>query len=212
MVREIRLAGMDVTGTAGAGFSIAGPHSIQFTLDRDDGGDGDVADADEDITYGFLTAVDSNANGIADADATSLTLTRTAFDAVLGVFTDDRLAEDIYAVGFAYAFDNDGDGEVEFTDGDGDAELDAGEEIWAYDSDADGNLDTDNDTGLALASLVSLDEIRAVRVWILARTRFPLRGSSGPKSFTVGDKPINVNDNFKYRLLTTTVKCRNMGI
>src|SRR5210317_1709191 len=33
MVREIRLAGMDETGLAGAGFLIAGPHSIQFTLD-----------------------------------------------------------------------------------------------------------------------------------------------------------------------------------
>jgi type IV pilus assembly protein PilW len=216
MVREIRLAGMDVTGTAGAGFLIAGPHSIQFTLDRDDGAsgdpDGDVADADEDITYSFLAAVDTNANGIADPDATSLTLTRTAFDAGLGAFTDDRLAEDIYAVGFAYAFDSDGDGEVEFADLDGDSELDAGEEIWAYDSDADGNLDKDNDTGLALASTVSLDQIRAVRVWILARTRLPLRGASGLKSFTIGDKPIIVNDNFKYRLLTTTVKCRNMGI
>ncbi len=137
MVREIRLAGMDVTGTAGAGFLIAGPHSIQFTLDRDDGGggdpDGDVADADEDITYSFSAAVDTNANGIADPGATSLTLTRTAFDAGLGAFTDDRLAEDIYAVGFAYAFDSDGDGEVDFEDSDGDSELDAGEEIWAYD-------------------------------------------------------------------------------
>jgi hypothetical protein len=51
-----------------------------------------------------------------------------------------------------------------------------------------------------------------VRVWILARTRNPLRGSAGPKNFIVGDKPINRNDNFKYRLLTTTIKCRNMGI
>jgi len=216
MVREIRLAGMDVTGTAGAGFLIAGPHSIQFTLDRDDGGvgppDGDVTDADEDITYSFSAAVDTNVDGIADPGATSLTLTRTAFDAGLGAFTDDRLAEDIYAVGFAYAFDSDGDGEVDFADSDGDSELDAGEEIWAYDSNGDGNLDWDNDTGFALASVVSIDEIRAVRVWILARTRHPLRGPSGPKSFIVGDKPIIVNDNFKYRLLTTTVKCRNMGI
>ncbi len=66
--------------------------------------------------------------------------------------------------------------------------------------------------GPALASAVNFDKIRAVRIWILARTRYPLRGYSGPKNFIVGDKPINVNDNFKYRLLTTTVKCRNMGI
>ena len=106
----------------------------------------------------------------------------------------------------------DGDGELDFVDGDGDGLLDAGEEIWAYDSDADGNLDWDNDTGAALASAVNFDKIRAVRVWILARTRHPLREQSSPKNFTVGDKVINVNDNFKYRLLTTTVKCRNMGL
>ena len=92
--------------------------------------------------------------------------------------------------------------------------LDAGEEIWAYDSSVptDGTLDRVNATGAAIAPGVTYDKIRAVRVWVLARTRQPLRGYSGPKNFIVGDKPINVNDNFKYRLLTTTVKCRNMGI
>jgi type IV pilus assembly protein PilW len=201
MVREIRLAGMDQTGNAGAGFLIAGPHSIQFTLDRND--NENVLDADENITYRFSAAVDANADGYADSGAAPLTRVTAA---------NDRLAEDIHAVGFAYAFDDDGDGEVDFVDGDGDGVLDAGEEIWAYDSDAGGNLDWDNDTGAALASDVNFDKIRAVRIWILARTRQPLRDSSGPKNFIVGDKPVNVNDNFKYRLLTTTVKCRNMGI
>ena len=86
------------------------------------------------------------------------------------------------------------------------------EEYWAYDSDGDGSLDWDNDTNAGLGFTVNFDRIRAVRVWILARTRHPLRDHSGPKNFIVGDKPVNVNDNFKYRLLTTTVKCRNMGI
>jgi type IV pilus assembly protein PilW len=208
MVREIRLAGMDETGNAGAGFLIAGRNSIQFTLDRND--NEDVLDADENITYRFSAAVDADADGRVDSGAAPLT--RSTFDPVLGVFTDDRLAEDIHAVGFAYAFDDDGDGEVDFVDGDGDGVLDVGEEIWAYDSDAGGNLDWDNDTGVALASTVNFDKIRAVRVWILARTRQPLRDSSGPKNFIVGDKLINGNVNFKYRLLTTTVKCRNMGI
>lgn len=201
MTREIRLAGMDETGLAGAGFLVAGPHAIQFTLDRDD--DEDVADADEDISYGFAAAADTDADGLSDSGAAPIIRAGTG---------NDRLAEDIYAIGFAYAFDNDGDGELDFVDGDGDGVLDAGEEIWAYDSDAGGDLDWDNDNGVALASAVTFDKIRAVRVWILARTRQPLRGYSGPKSFIVGDKPINLNDNFKYRLLTTTVKCRNMGI
>jgi type IV pilus assembly protein PilW len=201
MVREIRLAGMDETGLAGAGFLIAGSNSIHFTLDRDD--DEDVADADEDISYGFAAAADADVNGLADSGVAPI---------VRAAAGNDRLAEDIHAIGFAYAFDDDGDGELDYVDADGDGVLDAGEEIWAYDSDGGGDLDWDNDAGVALASAVTFDKIRAVRVWILARTRHPLRGYAGPKSFTVGDEVINVNDNFKYRLLTTTVKCRNMGI
>ncbi len=154
MVREIRLAGMDETGMAGAGFFIAGPHSIQFTLDFWDGanrgGDGDVLDADEDIIYRFSAAVDTDADGIADSGATPIT--RSTFDPGLGAFTDDRLAEDIHAVGFAYAFDDDGDGELDWSDDDGDTVFDPGEEIWAYDSDAGGNLDWDNDTSAAIGS------------------------------------------------------------
>ena len=111
--------------------------------------------------------------------------------------------------------DRDEDGCPE-PDNDGDGVLDAGEEYWAYDSDADGDLDWDNYTDAALAlpsgTHVNFDKIRAVRVWILARTRNPLRGYSGTKNFIVGDKVINVNDNFNYRLLTHTVKCRNMGL
>jgi type IV pilus assembly protein PilW len=212
MVREIRSAGMDETGLAGAGFITAGRGSVRFTLDSwdgvdvDSGGDGDVLDANEDITYGFLAADDTNADGLADSDAAPL------YRVTAG---NDRLAEDIHAVGFAYAFDDDGDGELDYDDDDGDGVLDAGEEYWAYDSPAVAGaaLDWDNDTGAALAvGPVNFDRIKAVRIWLLARTRQPLRGYSGRKIFTVGDKVIDVTDNFKYRLLTHTVKCRNMGI
>ena len=181
MVREIRLAGMDETGMAGAGVLIAGPHSIRFTLDfRGDlpvppgvrpTPDGDVADADENITYRFLAGADADANGLADSGAAPIIRVATG---------NDRLAEDIHAGGFAYSFDDDGDGEVDYVDFDG--VLDAGEEIWAYDSDADGDLDWDNDAGGALATDVGYDRIRAVRIWILARTRNPLRGYSGTKN------------------------------
>ena len=205
MVREIRLAGMDQTGNAGAGFLIAGPHSIQFTLDRDD--NEDVLDTDENITYRFSAAADPDGDGYADSGAGPIARVTTG---------EDRLAEDIHAVGFAYAFDDDGDGELDYDDVDLDGVLDAGEEYWAYDSDADGDLDWDNYTDAALAlpsgTHVNFDRIRAVRVWILARTRNPLRGYSGPKKFTVGNKVITPDDNFKYRLLTHTVKCRNMGL
>ena len=201
IAREIRLAGMDETGVAGAGFLTAGPHSIQFTVNRND--DDNVTGTDEDVTYGFSDEDDTDANGRADAGVAAIT--RVASN-------NGTIAEDIHAVGFAYAFDDDGDGQLDFVDGDGDGLLDAGEEIWAYDSDGNGDLDWNNDTSAALATAVGFDSIRAVRIWILARTRNRLRGYTGPKNFIVGDKVINVNDNFQYRLLTTTVKCRNMGI
>lgn len=56
MAKEIRMAGCDPTGTAGAGITTAGANSISFTLDLrgkdpDDPPDGDTGDANENITY-----------------------------------------------------------------------------------------------------------------------------------------------------------------
>ena len=63
MVSELRMAGYDPTGSAGAGIVTATPASpavptddalIQFT--RDLNGDGDTSDSGEDITYSLYTA------------------------------------------------------------------------------------------------------------------------------------------------------------
>jgi prepilin-type N-terminal cleavage/methylation domain-containing protein len=51
MVQDIRLAGLNPLGTAGAGVVAASPTSFQFTADVNF--DGDVADPFEDITYGL---------------------------------------------------------------------------------------------------------------------------------------------------------------
>jgi prepilin-type N-terminal cleavage/methylation domain-containing protein len=51
MVQDIRLAGLDPLGTAGAGVVAASPTSFHFTADTNF--DGDVADPFEDITYGL---------------------------------------------------------------------------------------------------------------------------------------------------------------
>jgi prepilin-type N-terminal cleavage/methylation domain-containing protein len=50
MVQDIRLAGLNPMGTAGAGVVAASPTSFHFTADVNF--DGDVADPFEDITYG----------------------------------------------------------------------------------------------------------------------------------------------------------------
>jgi len=204
MSREIRLAGMERPSAGVAGIVVAGPHSIRFTMDTN--GDNDVADPDENIQYGFAAAADTNADGRADAGSDEI---------IRFSDTDDPIADDIYAIAFAYAFDDDRDGELDYVDaGALNGELDLGEEIWAYDSPDDPTvgLDKDNTTGAALPAPISLDRIRAVRIWILARTRNPLREAAVTKNFVVGDKIVNVTDNYQYRLLTATVKCRNLGI
>jgi type IV pilus assembly protein PilW len=51
MVQDIRRAGLNPLGTAGAGIVAASPASFRFTADANF--DGDVADPSEDITYGL---------------------------------------------------------------------------------------------------------------------------------------------------------------
>ena len=204
MTAEIRLAGMQSKGTAVAGILTAGPHSFQFTLDRND--DDDVTDAYENIEYGFSATADANTNGIADTGAAPITRFSD---------TNDDIADDIYAIAFAYAFDDDRDGELDFEDAvPFNDRLDPGEEIWAYDSPglAAVGLDTNNADGAALTKVISFDKIRAVRIWILARTKHPLRGKAVTKNYVVGDKIVNITDNYQYRLLAATVKGRNMGL
>jgi len=206
MIREIRLAGMDRKTTAVAGILTAGPHSIQFTLDRNE--DDDVTDDYENIKYEFSAGVDTVAPyGIAD-DGSAGPIVRFSTN-------DAPIADNIYAIAFAYAFDDDRDGELDFVDAAPfNGRLDPGEEIWAYD-DPDAaavGLDTDNATGNPLPTAISFDRIRAVRIWILARTRNPMREAAKTKNYVVGDKIINITDNYQYRLLTATVKCRNLGI
>jgi type II secretory pathway pseudopilin PulG len=204
MTREIRLAGLERESAGVAGILGAGPYSIRFTLDRNE--DDDVTDPYENIQYGYSAAVDADGNGIADSGGAQITRFSDS---------DDPIADNIKAIAFAYAFDDDRNGELDFVDAAPfNGRLDPGEEIWAYDSPtvASVGLDTNSATLGALPVVVSYDRIRAVRIWILARTRNPLREPDRTKNFVVGGQNIPLTDNFQYRLLTATVKCRNLGI
>jgi hypothetical protein len=53
MGRELPIAGTDPTGTAGARLVLADADTIRFTMDLN--GDGDVSDAEEDVTYALDT-------------------------------------------------------------------------------------------------------------------------------------------------------------
>ena len=216
-----------------AGIVKAAPHHIQIRLDRD--GNADFCSGDELLAFGFPGVADGNGDGIADAGAAQLK--RGLGAAAL----NQPIAEDIHAVAFAYAFDFDAGAPT--TDG----ELDTygGNIIWGYDSNGNGEidmaLDTNNDGVInagddangdgflndsPLPNPAPVNSIRAIQMWILARTRAPIRDYSDTTTYIVGNKIItpgdtdgngtidgsDSTDSYKRNLLATTVKCRNMGL
>ncbi len=72
MTRDIREAGCDPTESANAGIITATMGQIQFTRDiagdptAPNNGDGALDDTNENITFGFSTALDVDGNGISD--------------------------------------------------------------------------------------------------------------------------------------------------
>jgi len=140
------------------------------------------------------------------------------------------VAYDIEAMGFAYAFDNDGDGALDVSDG-GLVPGNAGNIIWAVDTntgddkldtyldtDDNGIIDTDDtEGGDGMTGQPVIANIRAVRIWLLARTRQPVKGHTDNRTYAVGPVHRGPADGDwdprrKRVLLTTTVYCRNMGI
>jgi type IV pilus assembly protein PilW len=196
-----------------AGIVQAGPHLIQIRLDENR--DGNFCGVNDLITYALASGTGMgtiDADGMADSGAMEL---RRGDQVGANL---EPLAGSIQAVAFGYAFDDDGGAP------DGLVDTDAGGNIiWAYDSNADGFLDTlldsnndgvidASDTPTLMASTVPINRIRAVRIWILARTRSPLRDHQRTETYVVGDKIINSSDDYERVLLTTTVNCRNLGL
>ena len=201
-----------------ANFVAAQAHYLQFRLDRLR--DGDFCDSEDLIGYGFSNSRDRNRDGIADDGAAPMGRS-------VGASGLQPLAEDIQAVAFAYAFDDDRGSESP----DGNIDTAAGFVMWGYDADGDGNLDTlldSNDDGIIssaddlngdgwindvhLVPVVPIDRVRAVRIWLLARTRAPLRAYRDTGTYVVGDKVFTPGDRYRRELLTTIVFCRNLGL
>jgi type IV pilus assembly protein PilW len=139
------------------------------------------------------------------------------------------LADGIEAIGFAFAFDDDQDGVIDFNDDDADGVLDAppgGNEgiYWAVDKDKNNRLDTNIDTNkdgridlndgeALLPSEIDADRIRAVKIFLLARTKGPDRDYIDNNTYVVGFRRIiNPGDNFRRQLMAMTVRCRNLGL
>ncbi len=198
MIREIRMAGYDPTGLAGAGFVSAYNNNIHFTMDIISE-DGTISVPGDDITYAL------SANEELERNEGSGNLV---------------VVENIEAIGFAYAFDADSDGSIDTSAG--------GNIIWAIDSDQmdgidqlDKYLDTNDDgiisvdddaAGADLATPVTLDRIRAVRMWILAKTGREDKNYSDTSIYVLANQRVNSNDGNRRFLVTTIVKCRNMAL
>ena len=174
MEREIRMAGCDPKGSAGAGIRTASPNSIRITMDitggQTDGldndgdsnideadeanfGDGDTNDVNEDLTYSLYTS-----GGIQKLGRKKPST------------NNQPVAENIDALNLVY-------------------------------------LDKDENPTITLV------EIRSVQITLVARTA---RGDRGLKNTTVytnqqGDQIfVAPGDNFRRKLLTAQVNCRNL--
>jgi type IV pilus assembly protein PilW len=152
MEKEIRMAGCDPTGKAGAGISTASVNTISFTEDGD--GDGAVTN----ITYG-LSGSDLVRNGA-------------------------RIAENIDAINFVYL---DGEG-IRLDDGGGNV--------------------TDPEHRA---------KIRSVQVTIVARTgkQDPHYADSTSYQNRIPETIFNPSGDavhFRRKLLSTSIKCRNLGL
>jgi type IV pilus assembly protein PilW len=161
-----------------------------------------------------------------------------------GGVTRQLVAQGIEHMGLAYAIDSDLNGRLDTTP--------AGNIIWAADSDWDGILDTNldtNDDGAvttaddsdgnrritqadgAVGNLAAIvpgtfpvqnDRIRAVRIWLLARTPHEVDDYRNTRRYyVVGDQiwpqntpqtpfPLGFNDHIRRRLLVKTIECRNL--
>ena len=191
-----------------------GDSTIEFDVDFDDDGTLHVG-GNETIRYFIYDTGPYGGAGDGTPD-----LGRDA-----GAGGNQLLAENVESLGLAYAFDEDGDGELDTSGGNviwavdtnGDNQLDLN-----LDTDGDGRIDMSDDTtagngvleGVALGTPVPLADIRAVKIWILARTDRVVRGFHDTNSYVVGRRvitPVGDDNRFKRRLLTTTVRCRNLN-
>ena len=197
--------------------------TLEFTADMGDGT----------MDNGLLDSLDRFRYALYDEASTSsvgnLDLGRTA--GTVGVDPTRLVAAGIEALGFAFAFDVDADGRLDFNDIDGDGIMDPPTEgiYWAVDSDGDNDLDLELDTDkngeinmadgpAPLPADVAVDRIRAMKVFILARTKGMDLGYINKQAYRVGFRVVNPpvdtppGDQYRRRLLVTTVRCRNLGL
>lgn len=225
--QEIRLAGYDPQESGVFGIvdirrydlvdsgdvNSAGQPALFYTLDMDEDGALDSRNGSRNREHpNFRIRYDEN-----------LDRRYLAWDAGGG---RQPLAENINAVGFAYAVDADRDGRLDLwkdghhiiwaVDTDNDNLLDAHLDInndgcidENDDSNADGKIDAAD--GGPLDPPIRVDRIGAVRIWLLAVSPYPVQGHHSIGKLVVGDRLISADtDGCVYKVLESTVYCRNL--
>ena len=205
MEDEIRMAGYDANTPKTNAFGITniiidgnGNGTLEFTGDFGNGTDNNGSlDGNETFSYSIYDSGSTMAVGNFDLGRE------------VGGGGRQLLAEGVEALGFAFAFDNDGDKQLDMDAG--------GNVLWGYDSSVPGDNVLDmNITGIPLPGgiLVDMDEIRAVRIWLLARTKGNVSNHTDTDTYFIGTRTVVpvANDHHRRILLESTVKCRNMGL
>lgn len=245
MTNELRTAGYDPTSSGKFGITDItfrdlnnlpdatpnGNSAISFTLDINSNQTVDTNETYSYSLYDYSEAV---------ADIASRDLSRNTGGG------RQLLVENIQEMGLAFAIDAldptdvDNDGNINESDGAIDTDA-AGNILWVIDQGNNNSwdsLDTDNDgtitaadapapvngvstiNAIATGSPFNLNDIRAIRIWILARSKQQEQGFLDTSTYIVGRQIIIPNQipneinggGYRYRLLESIVNCRNMGL
>lgn len=241
MEQDIRIAGWTPDGASGFGVT----NVQRWNITNETTAPAVNANGSPSLTVAYdwdpLGGANVN-NGLLDDPRPAYRLFDEDGDGILSLVRDnddplaalDRqlVAEGIQAIGFAYAFDNNKDGQLDRSA--------AGNIIWAVDSDNDNELDVALDTnddgvidladdnnndyritpldGGGLPTPVTVDRIRMVQIWLLARARHASKEfANAGESFVVGDQVVpsqagGFNDGIRRRILVRAVQCRNAGL
>ena len=158
-----------------------------------------------------------NANaGIITADATSIHFTKDTRGAAHGSASDgDTLDPDENITYSLYDAYSDGDNDLGRKVGDGNNQpvaenIDALAFTYIF---ADGDAGLPDETDADPTN--DCNDIRSVQITIVARAERPDRGYTDTQSYTNKQGTVILaaqNDHFRRRFLTTTIKCRNLGL
>ncbi len=159
---------------------------------------------------GFAYAVDDNCDGILDVSQVDRDNDGSfGEDPVDGIDNDGDGLEDEDSSHTIWAVDLNNDNVFDINiDTNDDGVIDRRD-----DQDGDGDIDQDDaGPGAILPGTMDLDDIRAVRVWLLARCDKEDENMLNNESYVVGNQVLRFNDGFRRRLMTSTVACRNLGL